>query len=289
MKNALAGLERAVFWTLAFAAFMATAAGLGARAVDRIAVDYGTQRSTYAIVRVIAPEGPAGIATAESALARAPHVTSAAPMTSARAAALLRQWSGDPVRPEDVAALPLIELELAPADSGADVSGDILAALAQSGVTGEVIEAPSVAGGGNSGAGAASVRTAALLGAIAVAAVMAIIISLAARSMAARRRELVTVMCDLGATRTQAAGRIADEAAVLGLYAGLVGGGLAAVAGLIVMLLAIPDASIETLPRMILPIDLAPIVAAPLVAAVAAGFGARAAAGYFHGKAARLG
>ena len=287
MKNALAGLERAVFWTLAFAAFMAAAAGLGARAVDRIAVDYGTQRSTYAIVRVIAPEGPAGMATAESALASAPHVTSAAPMTSARAAALLAQWSGDSVRAEDVAALPLIELELAPTDSGADVSGDILAALAQSGVTGEVIEAPT--GAGSTVGGADGVRTAALLGAIAVAAVMALIISLAARSMAARRRELVTVMCDLGATRTQAAGRIADEAAVLGLYAGLVGGGLAAVAGLIVMLLAIPGASIETLPRMILPIDLAPIVAAPLVAAVAAGFGARAAAGYFHGKAARLG
>lgn len=286
MKNALTGLERAVFWTLAFAAFAAAAAGLGARAVDRLAVDYQTQRTAYAIVRVIAPEGPAGIATAESALVRAPHVTSAAPMTAARAAALLGEWSGDPVNVEDVAALPLIELELAPADAGADVSGDILAALAQSGVTGEVIEAPAAASGG---AAAVGVRMAALLGAIAVAVVMAIIISLAARSMAARRRELVTVMCDLGATRTQTAGRIADEAAVLGLYAGLVGGGLAAVAGLIVMLLAIPGASIETLPRMILPIDLAPIAAAPILAAVAAGFGARAAAGYFHGKAARLG
>lgn len=286
MKNALAGIERAVFWTLAFAAFAAAAAGLGARAVDRLAVDYQTQRNAYAIVRVIAPEGPAGIATAESALVRAPHVTGAAPMTAARAAALLQEWSGAPVNVEDVAALPLIELELAPADAGADVSGDILAALAQSGVTGEVIEAPAAASGGG---GAAGVRMAALLGAIAVAVVMAIIISLAARSMAARRRELVTVMCDLGATRTQTAGRIADEAAVLGLYAGLVGGGLAAVAGLIVMLLAIPSASIDTLPRMILPIDLAPIAAAPLLAAVAAGFGARAAAGYFHGKAARLG
>jgi hypothetical protein len=75
----------------------------------------------------------------------------------------------------------------------------------------------------------------------------------------------------------------------MGLYAGLVGGALAAVAGLIVLMLAIPGASLETLPRMILPIDLAPIVAAPLGAAIAAGAGARAAAGYFHGKAARLG
>jgi hypothetical protein len=40
---------------------------------------------------------------------------------------------------------------------------------------------------------------------------------------------------------------------------------------------------------MILPIDLAPIFAAPLGAALAAGAGARTAAGYFHAKAARLG
>lgn len=285
MKNALAGVERAVFWTLVFAAFTAAAAGLAARAVDRVAVDYETQHTTSAIVRVIAPEGPAGVAAAESALARAPHVTSAAPMTAARAVDLLQQWSGDIVSIEEVTALPLIEVELTPADSGADVSGDILAALAQGGVTADVIEAPEA----SSGAVALSVRTAALAGAIALALIMALIISLAARTMAARRRELVTVMCDLGATRTQAAGRIADEAALLGLYAGLAGAGLAAVAGLIVMLLAIPGASIETLPRMILPIDLLPIVAVPVGAAIAAGFGARAAAGYFHGKAARLG
>ncbi|MGH6951129.1 MAG: hypothetical protein ACREH4_09665, partial [Vitreimonas sp.] len=255
MKNALAGVERAVFWTLAFAAFAAAAAGLGARAVDRVAVDYETQRSGYAIVRVIAPEGPAGVAAAEGALASAPHVTRAAPMTAARAADLLRRWSGEAMSAEDMAALPLIEIELAPADAGADVSGDILAALAQGGVTGELIEAPTTPSGGGV---AMSVRTAALAGAIALALIMASIISLSARSLAARRRELVTVLCDRGATRTQAAGRIADEAALLGLYAGLVGGGLAAVAGLIVMLLAIPGASVETLPRMILPLDLLP-------------------------------
>ena len=61
---------------------------------------------------------------------------------------------------------------------------------------------------------------------------MAVIVSLAARGLAARRREMVTVMADLGATRSQAAGRVADEAAVLGLYAGLVGGVLAGCRGL---------------------------------------------------------
>jgi cell division protein FtsX len=285
MKNALAGVERALFWTLAFAAFAAAAAGLAARAVDRLAVEYESQRNAYAIVRVLAPEGPAGIAAAENALARAPYVTSAAPMTEARAAELLEQWGGE-VRAEDMPPLRLIEIELAPSAADGDAAGDIVAALAQGGVTAEVIEAPPAAAGGGV---TAQVRTAAMLGATAFALMMAVIVSLASRSLAARRRELVTVMCDLGATRTQAAGRIADEAAVLGLYAGLVGGALAAVTGLIVMLLAIPGASIETLPRMILPVDLAPIVAAPVGAALAAGFGARAAAGYFHGKAARLG
>jgi hypothetical protein len=97
------------------------------------------------------------------------------------------------------------------------------------------------------------------------------------------------VMTDCGATRGQAAGRVADEAAVLGLYAGLVGGALAGAAGLVVMMLAIPGARLETLAEMILPVDFAPIVAAPLAAAIAAGAGARAAAGAFHGQAARLG
>jgi cell division protein FtsX len=286
MKNALTGVERALFLTLAFAAFAAAAAGLAARGVDRVAAAYEETRSNYAIVRVIAPDGPAGIAAAEMALAQTANVTSAAPMTAGQAAALLGQWAGEQVRAEDLPPLRLIEIELAPAPPHVDVAGDIVAALAQGGVTAEVIEAPNDSSGGGL---AGRVRTAAFWGAVAFALVMAIIVSLAARSLAARRRELVTVMCDLGATRSQTAGRIADEAAVLGLYAGLIGGVLAGVAGLIVLMLASPDLSLNALPDMILPIDLAPVVAAPLVAALASGAGARAAAGYFHGQAARLG
>ena len=96
---------------------------------------------------------------------------------------------------------------------------------------------------------------------------------------------MVTVMCDLGATRSQTAGRIADEAAVLGLYAGVAGGVLAAVAGVIVLLLAIPGTTLNTLPEMILPVDLVPIAAVPLMTAIVSGAGARAAAGHFHGQA----
>jgi len=286
MKNALTGVERALFWTLAFAAFAAAAAGLGARAVDRLAVHYETERTNYAIVRVLAPEGAAGMTAAEVALRNAPHVTRASVMSAERAAQLLTQWGGGEVRAEELPEIQLLEVEVAAGAPNVDVAGDVVAALAQGGVTAEFIPAPAdTAGGGVSN----RIRTAALWGAIAFGLVMAIIVSLAARGLAARRRELVTVMCDLGATRSQAAGRIADEAAVLGLYAGLVGGALAAVAGVAVMLLVIPGATLEALPQMILPIDLAPIVAAPLGAAVAAGAGARAAAGYFHAKAARLG
>jgi cell division transport system permease protein len=286
MRNALTGVERALFWTLAFAAFAAVAAGLAARAVDRVAADYEAARSNYAIVRVIAPEGAAGMAAAEAALAQAPLVSSAAPMTAGRAAALLSEWGGSDMPAATMPPLRLIEVELAQAASGADIGGDVVAALAQGGVTAEVIQAPNDASGGGL---AGRVRAAAFWGAIGFALMMAVIISLAARSLAARRREMVTVMCDLGATRSQAAGRVADEAAVLGLYAGLAGGALAGLAGFIVLWLAMPGVSLDALPRMILPVDLAPIVAAPLGAAIAAGFGARAAAGYFHGQAARLG
>ncbi len=286
MRNALTGVERALFWTLAFAAFAAAAAGLSARAVDRVAADYEAARSSYAIVRVVAPEGPAGLAAAEMALAQTPLVRSAAPMTAGRAAALLSEWGGADVSAENMPPLRLVEVELAPSAAQRDVSGDIVAALAQGGVTAELIQAPDDAGGGGL---ATRVRMAAFWGALVFSLMMAVIVSLAARSLAARRREMVTVMCDLGATRGQTAGRVADEAAVLGLYAGLAGGALAAVAGVIVLWLAIPGLNLNALPQMILPVDLVPIVAAPLGAAIAAGAGARAAAGYFHAQAARLG
>lgn len=286
MKNPFAGMERSLFWTLAFAAFAAAAAGLAARGVDRVAVDYEQQRRDYAIVRVLAPDGPAGMAAAEAALASAPHVTSAAPMTAGRAAALLGQASGEIIDPATVPDLRLIEIELAPVSPNADVSGDIVAAMAAGGVTAEVIQAPDDASGGGL---APRVRNAAFWGAAVFAAMMAVIVWLAARGLAARRREMVTVMCDLGATRAQTAGRIADEAAVLGLYSGAVGAACAAVAGVIVLLLVIPGATLNSVVGMILPIDLVPIVATPLGSAIAAGAGARAAAGAFHAQAARLG
>lgn len=278
MKNALAGVERALFWTLAFAAFAAAAAGLAARAVDRLAAQEIQNLTSYAVVRLVAPEDEQAAATAQATLSAAPHVARAALATPERTAQLLGALD-----PEALPAVHLIEVYLLPS-APREIGGDLEAALAQAGLTAEAITAPPEVT-----AMPSRIRMAALWGAGLFALVMALIISLAARGLAARRRELVTVMADCGATQNQAAGKIADEAAVLGLGAGLTGGLLAGAAALIVLMVAIPGVGLDALRTMILPIDLAPIAAAPLGAAIAAGAGARAAAGFFHTQAARLG
>ena len=285
MRNALTGLERAFFWALACAVFAAAAAGLAARAVERLADSYAQEQRNYAIVRVLAPDGPAGLAAAETALAHSPHVASAAPMTAGRAASLLTNWSGADMRAEDLPPLRLIEIELAPASGQGDVAGDLIAALAQGGVTADIVQPPPSAGVAGF---AGRVRLAAFWGAGAFAALMALIVSLAARAIAARRRDMVIVLADLGATRGQAAGRVADEAAAIGLRAGLAGAVLAGLAGAAALLLLVPGATLANMSELLTPLDLAPLAAAPLVAAVAAGMGARAAAGFMHARAARL-
>jgi cell division transport system permease protein len=279
MKNALSGVERGMFWTLAIAAFAAAAVGLLARAADRLAVDYTQDRRNYAIVTVIAPEGRDAMEAAQTALETTPFVASAAPMTEGRAAALLGLDATDNL-PE----LRLIEVEFDDAPAGVDVKGDIVAALAERGVTAELAELPAGAAGENI---TLLVRQIALWGALAFALVMAVIVALTARGLAARRREMVTVMTDLGATRGEAVGRIADEAAMRGLYAGLAGALVAALAAVAALLLN--GTAAEMLMQMIRPLDFAPLAATPIVTAIAAGFGARAAAGLFYERAARVG
>ncbi len=270
---------RALFWTLAFAAFAAAAAGLAARAADRLAAGYQVDISGYALVRVIAPDGPDGVLRAQAALGHARHVISATPMSARNAAEQLQL--------EDSGEIPipsLIEIQIRPASPDADVAGDIEAALTQAGVTAKVNTAPDAPGDL-----ASWVRRAAFWGAIGFAVVMALVVALAARGLAARRRTEVTVMTDLGATKSQAAGRIADEAAILGLNAGLAGAALAAALAVVALMLAVPHLSVENLPAMIRLPDLAPLAIVPIGAAIAAGAGASTAAAEFHDRAARLG
>lgn len=282
MRNALSGVERALFWTLAFAVFAAAAAGLAARAVDRLAASYEAARVSYAIVRVDAPEGPEGVSAAQAALSARADIIAATPMHPQRAAELLGQWGGQTVSAQDLPPLHLIELELTPdADAAA-----IEAVLANAGVSGELIGAPVAASSADI---AASVRAAVLWGAGLFALLMALIVSFTARGLAARRRDWAVVMADCGASKGQAAGRIGGEAALVGLYAGIAGAVLAGAAGFIVLMVAFPGVSLNALRDMILPIDLAPLAAAPFAAAIASGLGARAAAAVFYRQAARLG
>ncbi len=73
MKNALTGVERALFWTLAVRRLRGGGRRPG-RAGGRSCGGQATNRRgrNYAIVRVLAPEGPAGMAAAEAALDRRP-------------------------------------------------------------------------------------------------------------------------------------------------------------------------------------------------------------------------
>ncbi|HVY85664.1 MAG TPA: hypothetical protein VG943_11055 [Caulobacterales bacterium] len=284
-RRPFADADRALFWTLAIAAFAAAAVGLAARAVDRAAAHYESERRNYAIVRVIAPEGPDGIVLATAALVHAPHVAAATPMSAQRAAQLLRQWGGNPIEAADMPPLRLIELELEPSPPQTDVTGDITAALARDGVTGEVVRAPETAG---AGAMAGRARAAALWGSGAFAIVMALIISLAARGLAQRRRELMHVLADMGATQRQAARRVADEAAVKGFSAGLVGAACAALIALGLIFLLAPNASFASVKQLVEPLDVLPLALTPFAAAVAAAMGARAGAESFYAQAARL-
>ena len=281
-----AGPDRALFWTFAVAAFAVAAAGLAARAVDRLAIRYESDRVNYAIVQVTAPEGDTGMALATGALEHAPHVTGAAPMTQRRAAQLLAQLGAPaPAISADMPPLRLIEIDLDAGSAQADVSGDIEAALAQSGVTARVIRPPSA---GAAGGLAFDARNIALWTAGLFAAVMALLISLAARGFAARRTDFVSVLADLGATAPQAGARVGDEAAALGLRAGIVGAFVAGAIAVGMLLVLAPDVSWRALPNVLVPLDAAPLLIAPLLAAVAAGMGARAGAESVHAQAARL-
>ncbi len=285
MMRSVAELDRALFWTLVIACFAAAAAGLVARGVDRLAENYRAQRSNYAIVRVIAPETPNAVAEANAVLLSAPLVARSAPITAARAAELLDAVGGADASIMERTPLRLIEVEILPNAASRDVKGDLLAALAQVGITAEVVQPRA---GSGIAAMAARARAIAIFGAGAFAAVMALIVSFSMRAMAARRSDFVSVLADLGATRGQAAGRVADEAASLGLRAGLLGAIFAALVGALVVLALVPGATPERLIRIIRPIDAIPLAAAPLIAAFAAATGARAAAGAIFARAARF-
>lgn len=278
--------DGALFWTIVFAAFAATAGALMARTAERLAMDYERERTGYAIATVIAPEGQAGLAAAQAALTHAPHVLRASPLGAERAAALLNRWSGSDLRADELPALRLVEIELAAAPAGADALREIEAALTAAGVEARVAGAPANSAGARL---AARVPALAMAAALLFALTMAGLVYQAARGLARQRQDAVAVLADLGVSRGRTAGRVADEAARLALLAGLAGALLAGAVAGGALLLLIPGATLGKLAGMMVPVDYALIAAAPLGAAVAAGAGARAAAERMHAQAARVG
>lgn len=274
-----------MFWTMAFACFAAAAAGVGGRAAHHIAERWAFEAAGLAVVRVLAADNLADLGAAERALAAAPDVAAARSLTAERAAALLQDQTGAMVSPGDLPPLRLIEVDLKPGiDPGAERR--LEHALSDQGIAADVLlpgPAPETE------RTIRIVRFAATAGAAFVAAIMAAIIGLAARALAHRRRDYVTVMADLGATRARASGEVGQEAARSGLWAGLLGAaaaGVAAVGGLFMMR---PSETVLHLMTTLSAIDFAPLLLVPALASLVAGAGARASAARQFMRAARLG
>lgn len=279
--------EYTLFWTMVVACFTAALACLGARALDRSASGVLRDRQGYMIVRVIAPEGQAGMHSAAAALIGLSSVAEAEVMSSERAAELLQTWSGAPLAAADLPPLRLIEVTLQPdTPAGARVEREIVGALADAGVTAEAIGPPSEDG---RAADAVRLRDTAFKAALALSVVMALIVMMAARTLAARKRDLVTVLADLGAPRSMAGLKLADEAGATGFLAGAVGALAAGGAGAVFAGMAFPELRQGDLIAAIAPADIAPLVAAPFIAALAAGIGARFSSEMLYARAARFG
>lgn len=284
MSRISPGHERAMFWTMAFACFAAAVAGIGGSAAHRIAERWAFEAAGLAVVRVLAADNLADLGAAERALAQAPDVAAARSLTPERAAALLQDQTGAMVSPGDLPPLRLIEVDLKEGiDPGADRRLEEV--LSAQGIAADVMlpgPAPETE------RSIRIVRFAATAGAAFVAAVMAAIIGLAARALAHRRRDLVTVMADLGATQGRAVGEIGQEAALSGLAAGLIGVVAAGGAAVGALFLIRPAAAMHQLLTLQIT-DVVALVATPILAALVAGAGARASAARQFARASRLG
>lgn len=281
-----AGLERALFWTMAVAVFAAALACLAARAVDRSALATQSARQGYLIVRVESPEGPEGLNQAARVLSEDPRIASVEIMSTARASRLLETWGAGDIDGADLPPLRLIEATVAPdIVANTALERDLNTLLAGAGIEAAAIAPPE---DDTQAAQATRMRRAALFGALALCAVMSLIVMLAARALASRRSEDIHVLADLGATRTDACLPIADAAGGAGFAAGALGAIAAGAAGLALLLTIMPDLGGMPIERLLHPADIAPLLAAPFLTALAAGIGARFGADALYSRAVRL-
>jgi cell division protein FtsX len=270
---------------MAAACFAAAAAGLLARAANFMADRWSHESTGVAVVRILATDAPDALATAEQAIAAAPHVARAQIVTAERAASMIEDWQSGEVRPSDLPPLQLVEVEFtmgAPANSAEQLQQHLL----QRGLAADVVSpqnSQTVAA-----RSARAIRLAAFVGAIVLALLMGAVIALSSRALALRHADLITALADMGATSSRAGQELGEMAMRTGLWAGVVG----AVAAGLVAFAAIYMSSPTSTPLGIVtsahPLDWAPMILTPPLAAVFANLGARAGAATLHARAARI-
>ena len=286
MKREFAGLDAPLFMALVAAVFAAVMAGLGARAVQRLADAHRQDVENYAIVRVIAPDGVDALSEATEALRNSTLVRAAAPISRERVIELLQALGGADVPPDTLPQLRLIEVDLAPAPPDTDVDSELIAAMAGAGVTADIMRDQSAPSEGD---WTARAKDLAPWAALFFALLMALVVSFASRGFAAKRRSQITVMSDSGVPRARAGGLVATSAATTGFWAGLTGALAAAALALALLLLTTQNEGPASAFALLVPFDVWPIAVAPLAAAAFAAIGARRAAESYYDQASRLG
>lgn len=278
-------LASPLFSAMVVACFTAALACLAARGVDRNTAQLEAERTGYLIVRVLTPDGDAALSTAASTLIADPRIDHAQVMDAARAQALLQAWVGPSVSARDLPPLRLIEVSLEPeAPAPAALQDDLARELQAAGVTAQVIGPPE----NGELDQARRIRDAAVVGALALSIVMALIVALAARTIAQRRKDYLEVMADLGGSPHDAGEHVSDEAGASGFAAGLLGATAAGMAGFSFLAAATGETTLQGLRALLEPADAVALFATPFVAALAAAIGGRWAAGAIYSHAARL-
>lgn len=280
------GNARAVFWAMAAACFAAAAAGLLARAANFMADQWAHESTGVAIVRIDGPLGEADIlGRAQEAIRESPLVERANIVTAERAAALMEDWQGGEVRPADLPPLQLVEVDFV-VGAPRDAPDRLERHLTERGLAAAVI-APR----GNEMAAARNarlIRYAAIGGAAFLGLMMVLVVAFAARALALRRADFITALADIGATRARVGQEVGEEAARVGLWAGLLGAALAAVSGFSTLYFLQPSKTALDIVLGAHPFDYFPILLTPPAAALFASLGARAGASALHARAARL-
>jgi cell division transport system permease protein len=267
---------RALFWAVAAASFLAACGALGARGAS-LAGDLAAMEAASAMTaRVLNAEGQETLEQAAQVLRAAPGVISATPMSASRAAELVGAWTDGNLRPADMPALQLVEIQVEPAAASPELALSLTRRLAEAGVTAQIF-APERAS-------EQAKRTArmqsqfAQYAALGIAAAMGFCVWLIGRARAAAGRDAIATLTDLGAKRSEVTASAGGEAFGSAFAAGVIGALAAAVTMYAASrLLGLPDLA-DIAIGAANPEDFAPLAATPVLAGVLAWLGARAAA-----------